>query len=119
MRLRPPSRPRTTATSEADALWDRTRALVWDIIMRPANRKLGLEYNPGRWITPYRQIRARGRKARSPSSQAVLTMTASVLEYPTSAVPVTGKAVDSVVATTADLSGANLDSASQGVKVGT
>jgi hypothetical protein len=108
----------TTATAQADALWDKTRALVWDIIMRPANKKLGLGYNPGRWITHIDKYTP-ATKGSLAIVSGTLTMTATVLEYPTSATPVEGKAIDGIVETTADISGADLDSARAGAKVGT
>jgi hypothetical protein len=44
---------KTDAEALADAKSDEIAAIVFDVIMRPQNRTLGLPYNPGRWITSY------------------------------------------------------------------
>jgi hypothetical protein len=65
-----------------DALVDETAGLIFDIIMRPQNRSLGLGYNPDRWITEYE-------KDKPQSSGAVVilaacfTMTFQVPEFTT------------------------------------
>jgi hypothetical protein len=46
---------KTDAEALADAKSDEIAAIVFDIIMRPQNRTLGLDYNPGRWITAYKK----------------------------------------------------------------
>jgi hypothetical protein len=46
---------KTDAEALADAKSDETAAVLFDIIMRPQNRNLGLDYNPGRWITEYKK----------------------------------------------------------------
>jgi hypothetical protein len=44
---------KTNAEAAADAKMDETAGILFDVIMRPENRNLGLDYNPGRWITGY------------------------------------------------------------------
>jgi hypothetical protein len=44
---------KTDAEAVVDAKSDETAAVLFDIIMRPQNRTLGLDYDPGRWITNY------------------------------------------------------------------
>ncbi|MBU1080909.1 MAG: hypothetical protein KKB59_10525 [Spirochaetes bacterium] len=107
----------TDATAEADAALDALVSTVWNIIMSPENSKLGLSYNPQRWITGFQK------NDPSPKGALVLlsgsmTMIASVLEYPTPEVGVPGVSVDTTVKLTADVSGETLDTAAQGVKEG-
>jgi hypothetical protein len=44
---------KTDAETVADSRSDEIAAVLFDLIMRPQNRNLGLDYNPGRWITAY------------------------------------------------------------------
>jgi hypothetical protein len=46
---------KTDAEAVADAKSDEIAAVLFDIIMKPQNRNLGLDYNPGRWITEYKK----------------------------------------------------------------
>jgi hypothetical protein len=79
------------ATVKADALAEETLSLLFDIIMRPQNRNLGMDENAGRRITGIRKY--------DPQSQgaivlvpAVITMTCQVTEETTeeTGVPGTG-----------------------------
>jgi hypothetical protein len=107
----------TTTTAEADAKFDALLALLWNLIMQPENRQLGLDYDPNRWITGY-QKSAPSRQGALALIAGSITMTADVLEYPTSETPVACNGIDAIVEVTADVTGGNLDSALQGVKVG-
>lgn len=105
------------ATAEADQIFDDLAAFIWDIIMRPQNSMLGLDYDPSRWIT--------GIEKNAPASKGALvlvsgtmTMTATALEYPTEEIGKPGAYIDSVINITADKSGENLDTAAQGEKAG-
>jgi hypothetical protein len=44
---------KTDAEAVADAKLDETAAALFNTIMNPQNRKLGLDYDPGRWVTSY------------------------------------------------------------------
>jgi hypothetical protein len=70
------------ATVKADALAEETVALLFDVIMRPQNKKLGTGEDAGRWITGVRKY--------DPQPQgaivlvgAVITITCQVTEYTT------------------------------------
>lgn len=108
----------TTTTAEADAKYDALFALIWDLIMRPQNKKLGLDYNPRRWIT-HHEKNAPSTKGALAIVSGSMTLTATVVEYPTSETPVAGSAIDGIVKLSGDPAGTSLDSACQGVKEGT
>jgi hypothetical protein len=70
------------AAVKADALAEETVSLLFDVIMRPQNRKLGAEENAGRWVT--------GIRKGDPLNQgaivlvpAVITLTAQTTEFTT------------------------------------
>jgi hypothetical protein len=107
----------TDAVAEADAALDALVAIIWDVIMRPENRNLGLAYNPQRWVTGFQKNDPTPKGALVLIS-GTLTMTATALEYPTSEVGVPGASIDTTTPITADVTGATLDLAKQGVKEG-
>jgi hypothetical protein len=71
---------KTDAEALVDAKADEIAGIVFDVIMRPQNRTLGLDYNPGRWITGY----TRGKPQPTGSIvilAAYFTVTVQVPEY--------------------------------------
>jgi hypothetical protein len=46
---------KTDAEAVVDAKLEETAAALFNTIMSPMNRSLGLPYNPGRWITAYKK----------------------------------------------------------------
>lgn len=111
----------TEANDHADALMDDLIDVIWHIITDPANDTLGLPDGTiaNRWIQ-------QAKKGQPDHGGALVTMgatmalTCRMVETPTTAEnPVPGTGIDNIIPLTADKSGATLDSAKQGAKVGT
>jgi hypothetical protein len=105
------------ATEKADVAFDALKSTLWDIIMRPENECLGLDYDPNRWLTHIEKNPPAKMGALALVS-GTITMTASVQEVPAGETPVTGKMADCIVTLTADKTGTVLDSALAGTKEG-
>lgn len=107
----------TNATAEADAAIDTLVSLVWDIIMRPENRKLGLSYDPQRWITGFNKNDP-SQKGALVLMSGSLTMAATAMESVTGEVGVPGASIETNIRLTADVTGETIDAAATGVKEG-
>jgi len=107
-----------SAGARADELFDDLVAVVWNIIMNPANMELGLDYDPNRWISTIQKNDPAPRGSLVLLS-GTITMTATALEYPESEVGTAGNAIDLTVELTPDIVNHGLDTAEQGVKEGT
>ena len=106
------------AADFADRLWDDLAAKVWNLLMMPANRSLGLDTGvvSDRYISNL--------KKNSPSRQGsfvildgTMDYTCRVIETPTGETPVPGTTIEAGIILTSDKTGTVLDSALQGVEV--
>jgi len=106
------------AAAAADTLWDELAGLIWMSLMDPRNAYLGGLAIAERWIGSIQKDNP------SPRGEFVLLSgsmeyTCSGIETPSGESGVAMQAIDVSLEETADLTGAGMDSAKQGAKVGT
>jgi hypothetical protein len=83
---------REDAYAKVDKIIDETAALVFDIIMRPMNRNLGMDYDAGRWISDFRKGQPSD-LGDTVVRAGVFTLTCQVPEYTTEEAGVPGDAL--------------------------
>jgi hypothetical protein len=103
-----------------EAKIDAVAAAIWNLIMRPANWQFGQTAIKiaNRWISAIHKNDP-GKFGSYGSKTGTMDISCTFEEIPTQETPVVGAAVDNTVNLTSDLTGAVLDSAKQGAKVGT